>query len=230
MNPKLRSLFPRASEDFFKVNGNENPSQWKSKSFGKHEPTSGAVRYLYTPLGEIVKIAFKGDPASKQRPRVVNRRAFTPKETKVAEKSLKLLLVLQYPKIEPDGEHCFEVTLRFFCSGRQRKDLDNMTKLVLDACTGLVWVDDSQVTALDARVQRGSDHPRTELSIIAVESDIPFIICPCGKKVRIYRSTEETRKFCSRACSAKAQEGVAVKERMKIRNLVEQYGRHSLED
>jgi Holliday junction resolvase RusA-like endonuclease len=207
---KLRSLFPRGSEEFFKVNGGEDSSHRKSPSFGTQKPTLGAIKHDYTPLGEIVKISFRGDPASKQRPRVVDRRAFTPKETKQAEKALKLLLVLSYPKMEPDGEHCFEVSINFFCLRRQRKDLDNMTKLVLDACNGIVWVDDSQVTALNLRVSRGSDHPRTELSIIAIESDIPFIICPCGNKVRLYRSTEKTRRFCSRACSVKSQKSPSI--------------------
>jgi len=202
---KLRTMFPRGSEAFFKANETGDPRHWKSPSFGTEKPNLGAIKSDYTPLGEIVKISFRGDPASKQRPRVVDKRAFTPKATKIAEKSIKLLLVLAYPKMEPDEDHCFEVTIRFFCAYRQRKDLDNMTKLVLDACNGIVWVDDSQVTSLDLKVQRASDHPRTELSIIAVESDVPFIICPCGKKVRTYKSTEKTRRFCSRACSTKSQ-------------------------
>ena len=44
-----------------------------------------------------------------------------------------------------DGD--VEVSVRFFFSTRRRADLDNFNKLWADALTGIVYQDDSQITA-----------------------------------------------------------------------------------
>ncbi len=41
-----------------------------------------------------------------------------------------------------------EVFIDFWLPDKRRRDLDNLSKGVLDACNGIVWVDDQQVTAL----------------------------------------------------------------------------------
>jgi len=53
----------------------------------------------------------------------------------------------------------------FFTKTQQRRDIDNMTKLFFDACTGIVWGDDSQVHELICRVVRSDENPRTEVAI-----------------------------------------------------------------
>lgn len=57
------------------------------------------------------------------------------------------------------------VTVRFFFATRRRRDLDNQNKLILDALTGIVYEDDSQIC--DLRLIRGYDksRPRIELSV-----------------------------------------------------------------
>lgn len=45
-----------------------------------------------------------------------------------------------------------------------RPDLDNVVKLILDGCNGIVWGDDSQVTQTISRKIYG-DTPRTVLTV-----------------------------------------------------------------
>lgn len=53
----------------------------------------------------------------------------------------------------------------------KRGDIDNFSKTVLDALTGLLWVDDGQVYSLDVRkeVAAAEEKPHVELTIIFYE-------------------------------------------------------------
>lgn len=57
------------------------------------------------------------------------------------------------------------VTVRFFFKTHRRRDLDNQNKLILDALTGIVYEDDSQIAEL--HLIRGYDkaRPRIELTV-----------------------------------------------------------------
>lgn len=57
------------------------------------------------------------------------------------------------------------VRLAFYASTRQRRDVDNLTKTVLDACNGIAWRDDAQVVRLVVDLVRGDPRPRTELAV-----------------------------------------------------------------
>jgi Holliday junction resolvase RusA-like endonuclease len=58
------------------------------------------------------------------------------------------------------------VELAFYQGTRARKDIDNMTKLVLDALNGVAWADDVQVSMLLARrVYTVKDEARTIVRI-----------------------------------------------------------------
>lgn len=54
----------------------------------------------------------------------------------------------------------------------RKPDLDKLTRLVLDACTGLVWQDDSQVVEVIARkafVEAPGGQPRVEVSVEPID-------------------------------------------------------------
>jgi Holliday junction resolvase RusA-like endonuclease len=40
------------------------------------------------------------------------------------------------------------VTLNFILTDKRRRDLDNLSKAVLDACNGILWGDDCQIVSL----------------------------------------------------------------------------------
>tara|TARA_R110002051_G_scaffold58024_1_gene107046 strand:+ start:12856 stop:13311 length:456 start_codon:yes stop_codon:yes gene_type:complete len=100
-------------------------------------------------------------PTPKSRPRFVKTgRVFTDKKTMEAEKLIGIKC-----KAAKSGEiwrFPIQLSLRFHFlppkayrgkvpDWRPKKpDLDNLTKLVKDACNGVLWVDDAQVVRLDA--------------------------------------------------------------------------------
>jgi crossover junction endodeoxyribonuclease RusA len=49
------------------------------------------------------------------------------------------------------------VSVDFYLPDRRRRDLDNLSKAVLDACNGVVWEDDQQVTQLHITKQFDRD-------------------------------------------------------------------------
>jgi Holliday junction resolvase RusA-like endonuclease len=53
------------------------------------------------------------------------------------------------------ADHWAHVTIRVHYASRVRPDLDNAIKTVLDALTGVAWVDDRQVERLDAKIAVG---------------------------------------------------------------------------
>lgn len=64
------------------------------------------------------------------------------------------------PRSEPLG-----VAIRFYFGTKRKNDLDNFNKLVLDACTGIVWGDDSQIQELHLLKDYDKKKPRIELTV-----------------------------------------------------------------
>jgi crossover junction endodeoxyribonuclease RusA len=152
----------------------------------------------------IVELVIDGEPVSKQRPRFARNKGggvYTPKNTKEAQQVIGWSIRSAYRQLVPEPDGAFWVVLHFYTKNRQRRDLDNMCKLVFDACNGLVWRDDAQVEVLTARVTRQSERPRTEMEIYQIVSDTPFIRCKaCKRTVRTYPSWPH-RNYCSKRCS-----------------------------
>lgn len=103
----------------------------------------------------ILQVTLLGDPVSKGRPRVnKNGHAFTPERTRAAERAVvaQVMAVMDgaAPVDIPVG-----LAIEFFCATRRKADLDNLVKLVTDACNQIVYDDDSQIEEITARVHRG---------------------------------------------------------------------------
>lgn len=58
----------------------------------------------------------------------------------------------------------------FFRPDRQRIDVDNLLKHVCDAANGVLWVDDTQCTAIAGVIGLDRDDPRTVIAVGVHES------------------------------------------------------------
>lgn len=156
-----------------------------------------------------------GEPQSKARARVTFKSgkatAYTPRQTQAAEETVAWTF-RQAGGRGPDGAKTFGVFAVFFCGTRQRRDVDNMLKLLLDGLNKVAWVDDSQVTEVSARLVRGVPTEDARSEVIVYETNAlqaggltETKPCEqCRKPIRIYPSTSHTR-FCSNACAGAAK-------------------------
>jgi len=58
-----------------------------------------------------------------------------------------------------------KLTLRAYFGTKRTQDIDNFNKLVLDALTGIVWEDDSQILELHIYKDYDKQNPRIELEV-----------------------------------------------------------------
>jgi len=110
----------------------------------------------------VLRFTVKGDPKPKGRPRAGNGFIYTPPETRRAENTVKLAAKLA--KARPlHGP--LSVELRFFRATKRRCDLDNLSKLCLDALNGIAYRDDDQIVSLAASKSHDPTNPRTEVTV-----------------------------------------------------------------
>lgn len=115
----------------------------------------------------VCEAVFPGEPVAKQRPRTGKGGTYTPKKTRDAEEAIRWQL--RERRVQPDADYLLGVHVRFYSGDGRRRDLDNLLKLLLDACNEFVWADDFQVTEIHAAVIRRADNPRTELVVVREE-------------------------------------------------------------
>lgn len=152
-------------------------------------------------------LVLPGDPYSKSRPRFSrNGKAYVKKEDRQQEEAtaLRLRQVFKQAKTGNVALGCV-----FFRSNRQRIDADNMLKHVCDAANGIVYVDDSQVTAVLGVVELDAENPRTIVMVAdhittmtrGTDATIPCKQCTTPMSVIGRKKPPE---FCSRTCRNKA--------------------------
>ena len=162
---------------------------------------------------EPIRVVIEGEPASKARVRFSKRgskvHAFTPEKTKQAEEAIAWhVLAAKQPWMR--NATAYGVKAHFYCGTWQRRDIDNMLKLVLDGCNKVVWDDDCQVIEISAKLERGADHARTEFEIWPIDGakTPPTVPCAeCGAAIRVYGSQMKnaTNRYCSKACQTIGQ-------------------------
>lgn len=89
-----------------------------------------------------------GEPVATQRARVTRNGTFTPKRSLAAQHAVLAAFLAAYGATTPDDQHEWAVTITAYRKHRRRQDVDNVAKTALDAMTGTLWADDSQVTRL----------------------------------------------------------------------------------
>lgn len=142
-------------------------------------------------------VTINGAPWSKSRPRFARGRTYTAREDADAEKRTLSYLTRVKPYTGNVALGCV-----FFRPNRQRIDADNLLKHVCDAANGVIWADDSQITAIMGRVELDPANPRTvvvigeHISTLTRGTDF-HLPCPvCGTPV-----PNESRVTCSMECS-----------------------------
>lgn len=152
----------------------------------------------------IARVVIPGVPMSKQRPRFVRKTGavFTPKETRDREHQIGQYVWAKGWRRPPDPESAFGIRAVFYVADQQRKDTDNMLKLVLDGLNGVVWKDDCQVFEVMGWKREDATNPRTELVVYTLGFAAKHMEeCQhCKKRYRQYPSWTR-RKFCSAKCS-----------------------------
>ncbi len=122
-------------------------------------------------------VLMEGRPVPKARPRVFRGHAATPKRTQQAEAQLLAIYMIQNPGEEPFtgpvGVDCsFYMPIATSWSKSKKKmaaegllpckgrpDIDNLTKLVLDALNGFAFKDDSQIIVQISRKLYSGEYP-----------------------------------------------------------------------
>ena len=148
----------------------------------------------------VVRCTITGDPVSK-------RRSYKENSVRMREKQIAEILKANRRDLVCDDSYAFGVRAVFYAKNGQRKDIDNMLKVVCDGATGTVWRDDSQVRELMGWALEDFKSPRIELLIYRLPNapGRPHATCElCGRSFRIYPSWTN-RRFCSRTCSALSQ-------------------------
>lgn len=179
------------------------------ETYAAHVSDEGACFIRMLDMGNVQVIArftIDGEPASKARPRFDGRgykaRAFTPAKTKAAEQVVAWKFRAAAPHHRADSETAYGMACVFFPGTRQRRDVDNMLKLVADGLNGIAWADDAQVYEVTGRRGHDPQNPRTEVLIYAVGTThgLPTRDCPqCGSSFEVMPSTK--KRFCSVKCA-----------------------------
>lgn len=160
------------------------------------------------PREVVAQFTIEGEPVSKARARFTNYRStvrsYTPQKTKDGEAAVARAFLEQVaPGYTPDGDSTFGVYCLFFNATRQRRDVDNMIKLILDGLNKVAWADDNQVLEVVGRKSYWTpkEDARTEVMIYRISTiDKPMGTCQfCGKQFPMFNSTSK-RKYCSKEC------------------------------
>ena len=100
--------------------------------------------------------------------------------------------------------YSFGVRVRFFLAGMRKIDIDNLVKPVLDAATGLIWADDSQVIELYAVKLMKQKESKIEFLVYHIGDWIDYhhLCAYCGKDIA---RKGLSQKYCSIECRDKDQ-------------------------
>lgn len=154
----------------------------------------------------IARFIIDGEPMSKARPRVVNGHAYTPEQTRIAEERIGWLFRQVTPSHRPstiESGGRYGVMALFFHATRQRRDIDNMLKLILDGLNGIAWQDDTQVTEISGRktlVPKGQARTAVLIYELGPNQGLTATCDRCSKQFRTYPSLEGAIRYCSPAC------------------------------
>ncbi len=112
-------------------------------------------------------IVLKGNPKSTQSIYRVNCSRGFPTMYMTAEgKAIKEAYTWEMRATKPKIElGPIKLILRLYFNTKAKHDIDNFNKLILDAGTGILWTDDSQIQELNISKFYDKETPRVELEL-----------------------------------------------------------------
>lgn len=163
------------------------------------------------PAAVVASFTIPGEPVSKARARFTKRGSkafsYTPERTRIAEDRVAAAFLGVTHRKGTDPDVTFGVRAHFYNGTRQRRDVDNMLKLILDGLNKIAWPDDVQVSEVfGIKSYVGKANARTEVVVYRTGTvDAPTAPCRrCGKEFRTYRSWMDDpngKKYCSPECA-----------------------------
>jgi len=119
-----------------------------------------------------MKLTLKGEPKSSQAIyKITARGRFASMYMSKIGKKLKIdyqkQASEQYRGVPLAGD--IEIGIKLYFGTRRKSDWDNFHKLSMDALTGIVWIDDSQVQKATVEKFYDKGNPRIELEIIELQ-------------------------------------------------------------
>jgi Holliday junction resolvase RusA-like endonuclease len=174
-------------------------------------PTYFGAAYLANDPYVLAHLVIDGEPVSKARARFTRSgHVYTPGKTIAAEASMADAFREAKPDWTIDATCGYGVVAIFFLGTNQRRDVDNMLKVVLDGLNKVAWKDDSQVTEVTGRkvAAEPRDTARVEVVIYATrpatQGQLTKPCKTCHRPVRVYPSTQAANQYCGSACHPKA--------------------------
>ena len=121
-----------------------------------------------------MNLEIKGQPVGKGRPRLSRYGTYTPEKTKNYEEYVKLCYINKYNISQTPTEKPLKVKITAFFevptsySNKKKKeligqphakkpDIDNISKIILDALNGLAYKDDNQIVELEVKKLYGEE-------------------------------------------------------------------------
>lgn len=163
-------------------------------------------------MQHVAYFTVEGEPISKSRARFTGKgssvRTYTPERTRIGEERVKAAYLSEVGRLETDKDLAFRVEADFYCGTRQRRDVDNMLKLILDGLNGVAWPDDVQVLEVSGRksfVPRAE--ARTEVAVFRLDEGMARLTADClrcGTPFPTYESwvvSPYGKRFCSTKCA-----------------------------
>lgn len=153
------------------------------------------------------RFSVPGEPASKARARHTQQggkvRTYTPKATTDAQAAVRHHYLEAGHPICKDSEASFGIEVTFFHGMLQRRDVDNMLKLVMDGLNGTAFPDDNQVLEVFGRkeyVKRPDARTEVRLYRIGRMPRLRKKCRGCGEMFPTSPSLLEATQFCSIPC------------------------------
>lgn len=115
-------------------------------------------------------IVIPWQPHSKVRPRISRGGARThqdPKDKAAEARTRQFVADEMQVRGLPQLTGNVHLVVRFYRQTRQVVDLDNLLKHLTDSLNGVGYVDDQQITSIDARLELDRENPRTVFCLLA---------------------------------------------------------------
>ncbi len=122
---------------------------------------------MTTHVATEVRFIVLGPPVPKERPRVSGR-GRTPDRTRAYERHVGICALAARQALRetwPVDGCLYAIELRIFEAPRQRGDVDNYLKSILDGCQGVLYGNDRRIKSASVTVDVDRDTPRAEVRI-----------------------------------------------------------------